>query len=502
MRLPRQNISSVSVGAPVKGWNTRDSLDGMDPEYALKLVNMYPAQGYIRTRRGSIIHCDLNVAEDVETLAELPQTSGTSRLIAACDGTIYDVTTSSPITLETGLLSSRFNTAIINNRLVMCNGVDTPRIFDGSTLAIGTYTGTNLQPKTLIQVCQYRSRLYFVEAGTATVWYGETAAITGELNKIDFSFLLQKGGRIAFVAPWSADTGAGLSDYFVIVSEEGEVLVYEGSDPASVATWELRHRFLLPPPVGGRRGWQNIASDLIIVHKGGVTALGSLLRGGDTKTYATITDVINRSFLEAVESWGNALNWDIQYHPVGQAIYVNIPVYGAAEQFVLNPITGAWARYVGMNATTWSPFEDFVLYGSTLGRIYRADVGDADDSAPIRSEVKFAYNYFGDRGHVKRFTAARPIVRSPAGITFSMAIDCNFNTTEFSSVAIAQNNSAKWGEAIWNEALWDSPKLTSEAWYSLTNYGRSGALSVAVQTQAGGFEMYSANIIFERGDYL
>lgn len=497
-----QRTESVSIPAPVKGWNTRDALDGMKEGYAIKLINMYPALGYVKSRKGSQIHCDLNTAEDIQTIEELPLTSGSSKLVAACDGSIYDVTTSSPVLLESGLLSSRFHCTIISNRLVMCNGLDTPRIYDGSTLAVGTYTGAGLAPKDLVQVCKYKTRLYFVEKSTANIWYGETAAITGELSKIDLSFVLHRGGRVAFVAPWSADTGVGLRDYLVVVSEEGEVLVFAGSDPASVDTWNLENRFFLPAPVAGRRGWQNIGSDLVIIHKGGVTALRSLLSGGDTTSYATISDAINSAFLEATASWGNTDGWDLQYHPTGQIIYVNIPVYGGAEQFVVNPISGAWARYAGMNATCWSPFEDDICFGSTLGRIYKASTGDTDDGTPIRQEIKLAYSYFDDRAHVKRFTAARPIIKSPPGFKFSMTMDCNYSTSEFGSVSIADNNAARWGDALWDSALWESPKLTSESWYSLTNFGRSGSLSMAIVTQSGGFEWYSTHVMYELGGYF
>lgn len=501
MRAPG-TTESTSIPAPVKGWNTRDALDGMPEGYAIKLINMYPALGYVKSRKGSQIHCDLNSAEDIQTLEELPTVSGTSKLIAVCDGSIYDVTTSSPVALESGLLSSTFHCAVISNRLVMCNGVDTPRIYDGTSLAVGTYTGTNLVAKNLVQVCKYKTRLYFVEKSTANIWYGETAAITGELSKIDLSFVLHRGGRIAFVAPWSADTGSGLMDFLIVMSEEGEVLVFAGSDPASVDTWNLENRFFLPAPVAGRRGWQNIGSDLVVIHKGGVTALRSLLSGGDTKGYATISDAINSAFLEATASWGNTDGWDLQYHPTGQIIYVNIPVYGGAEQFVVNPISGSWARYVGMNATCWSPFEDDICYGSTLGRIYKASTGDTDDGAPIRQEIKLAYSYFDNRAQVKRFSAARPIIKSPPGFRFSMTMDCNYNTSEFGTVQIADNGAAKWGDSLWDAALWEAPKLTSEAWYSLTNFGRSGSLSMAIVTQSGGFEWYSTHVMYELGGYF
>lgn len=495
---------SATIPAPTSGWNTRDPLDSMDPLHATKLVNIYPDQGFVRTRKGYQSHCDLNLdGYDIETLAELPLASGTSKVIAACNGRLYDVTTSSPILLESGLTNDRWNTTIIGGRLILCNGSETPRIWDGATVSVGTYTSANtndiLTPSKLAQAIQYKSRLYFVEKDSSNVWFGETATFTGELSKIDFSFVLHRGGRVEFVAPWSNDTGSGLQDFLVVVSSEGEVLVYEGTDPTSAATFGLGHRFFLTPPVQGRRAWINLGSDLLILHKAGVTPLGTLLSSGNNSTYATVTDVINRSFLEATASWGDSEGWCAIYHPTGQALYINIPVLNASEQFVLNPTIGAWTRYIGMHATAWATLEDKLLFGSKNGQIFRADYGDNDNGAAIKSELKTAYNYFRDRAHLKRFTLARPHVRTPAGLKFSMTVDTNFNTSEFSSVRIADNNNAIWGEAVWNQSLWDSPKLSSEDWYSLTNLGRSASLSLAVQTQSGGFEMYAVAMTYEQG---
>jgi len=475
----------------------------MSDIYATKLVNVYPEQGYVRTRKGYAIHCDLEREETIGTIAELPLASGTSKLLAVCGDRIYDATTASPILLESGLQNDTFHTTVIGGRLLMVNGVDAPRVWDGTTLAIATYTSENtndpLTPANLVHVTHYKSRLYFTQKDSCNVWFGETAAITGNLSKIDFSYLLHRGGRIVFCAPWSQDTGSGLADYLAVVTSEGEVLVYEGTDPSTVATWGLAARFFLPQPVEGRRGYINLGSDLLLIHKGGITPLGALLSGGSDSKYAAITDTINRAFLDATASWGGSTGWCAVYHPEGQTLYVNVPVLNAAEQFVLNPSTGAWTRYVGMNASSWSTLEGSVLFGGDYGRIYRADYGDSDGGSLIRSEIKCAYNYFKDRAHTKRFTMARPMVRSPAGLKFSMAIDTNFNPSEFGSIQISDNNAALWGAAVWNEALWDAPKLSSEDWYSLANLGRSASLALAVATQTGGFEMYACNITFEQG---
>ncbi|MGA1023207.1 MAG: hypothetical protein ACO3S8_00715, partial [Aquiluna sp.] len=118
-------------------------------------------------------------------VAELPLVTGVSELVAAAGGTLYDATGSSGVVLESGLLGNKWQTTVINGRMILVNGVDAPRIYDGSTVTIGTYNATypteTLVPSKLVQVCQYKSRLYFVERDSTNVWYGDTATITGNL---------------------------------------------------------------------------------------------------------------------------------------------------------------------------------------------------------------------------------------------------------------------------------------------------------------------------------
>jgi hypothetical protein len=494
---------STSIVAPTGGWNTRDPLDQMQERFAIKLLNLYPEQGSVRTRNGYAQACNLSNTATVETLAELPLASGVSKLVAVCGGKIYEASGTTGVILESGIQDSKFQTTVMNGRLIMCNGIDAPRLYDGTSISVGTYNAFYpndvLVPSKLVQVTQYKSRLYFVEKDSPNVWYGDTAAITGNLSKIDFSFLFHRGGNIAFIAPWSRDTGVGLADYLTIVSSEGEVLVYEGSDPTSAATFGIAARFFMPPPVAGRRGWVNLGSDLLIVHKSGITPLSALLGGGGNARFAAITDAISKSFLDAVTAYGDSQGWCAVYHPTGQSLYVNIPVTGAAEQYVLNPNTGAWGRYVGYNARCWSLLEDKVLFGGAEGRIYRADYGNTDNGTAIRSELKTAFNYFKDRGHIKRFTMARPIIYGPEGLSYTMGIDTNFNTGVSAPVTSSGGASAQWSVSLWDQSLWGGARLNSEDWYSLAALGRCASLSLGVETSTGSFELFTANITYEQG---
>jgi len=497
--------TTATISAPTGGWNTRAPLDQMGPEYAVKMINAFPDDGFVRTRKGFMQHCAITAnTSDVNTLVELPLANGSQKLIACAGTQFYDVTSSSSVALGPTITNSTWQHVLIGNRVLFFNGSDTPQMYDGTTWSQPSFNGQvhTLTPSNLIQACQYKSRLFVVEKNTSYVWNSNTAAFQGQMHRIDYSYLLQRGGTVQFVASWSRDTGVGLTDYFVIVSSEGEVLLYSGSNPEDATNWALAGRFFLPEPVAGRRGYLGLGSDLLIIHKAGITPLSSLLAGGNNSTYASITANINQAFLAAAQDYGGADGWCAAYHSGGKAVYFNIPVPDIAQQFVLNPDRGAWAQYTGMQAKVWSSFQNDIYFGGKNGRVFKAETGTLDNGAPIKSEVHLAYNYFKDRARIKRFTMIRPHVKSAPGETFSIGTDVDFKEAPFTYTTQNTETGYNWNAGLWNQALWSAPKIRGEDVYSLTAFGRCASVSFAFQSTTGPYEFYAAAITFETGGLL
>jgi len=477
----------------------------MAAEYAIKMINAFPDDGFVRTRKGFIQHCAITAnTSDVNTLVELPLSSGNQKLIACAGTQFYDVTSSTSIALGPTITNSTWQHVLIGNRVLFFNGSDTPQMYDGTTWSQPSFNGQvhTLTPSNLIQACQYKSRLFVVEKNTSYVWNSNTAAFQGQMHRIDYSYLLQKGGTVQFVSSWSRDTGVGLTDYFVIVSSEGEILLYSGTDPEDANNWAIAGRFFLPEPIAGRRGYLGLGSDLLIIHKAGITPLSSLLAGGNNSTYASITANINQAFLAAAQDYGGADGWCAAYHSGGKAVYFNIPVPDIAQQFVLNPDRGAWAQYTGMQAKVWASFQDDIYFGSKNGRIYKAETGTLDNGAPIKSEVHLAYNYFKDRARIKRFTMIRPHVKSAIGETFSIGTDVDFKEAPFTYTTQNNETGYNWNVGLWNQALWSAPKIRGEDVYSLTAFGRCASISFAFESTTGTYEFYAAAITYETGGLL
>ena len=78
----------ITIPSPVKGWNTRDSLDDMDPLDAVQLDNWFPDAGGVNVRNGYIPFASGMGGTPVETLVEFNSDSGAdvfeSQLLACC----------------------------------------------------------------------------------------------------------------------------------------------------------------------------------------------------------------------------------------------------------------------------------------------------------------------------------------------------------------------------------------------------------------------------------
>jgi hypothetical protein len=58
----------------------------------------------------------------------------------------------------------------------------------------------------------------------------------GALGMIPLSGAATKGGKLLCGFTWSIDAGDGIDDKCVFVTDQGELLIFTGSDPATAAT--------------------------------------------------------------------------------------------------------------------------------------------------------------------------------------------------------------------------------------------------------------------------
>lgn len=496
---------STSFAAPVGGWNTKDSLDQMPATDAIILKNVFPSTSGVKIRNGFTTQATGLGSAAVQTLIEHNSADGTRKLLAAANGNIYDASTfgGAASSLGSGFTSNRWQTTCFRNNTIFVNGVDTPQKYDGATLGAAAYT-VIATPANLINVCSFSNRLYFIEKNTGKVWYGSVDAITGALTSFDVSSLLERGGYLQWCGSWTTQGADGASAFFVIISSNGEVLLYSGDYPGS-PNWAIVGHYYISNPLSYRCGI-HFGPDVLIMTEMGLVPLSTVLTSDTTQSalgqdQGTIGK-IQTSFREAAGVYKSNFMWQACFYPKGNYMIFNIPIATdtLTEQYVLNVSTGAWCQFTGMNACSWAVANEKLYFGGTDGKVYLADYGANDNNNSIPVDIKTSYQYFGDRESLKRFLMLRPLISGDTATSFSINLDCDFVENQATdSISITGSSGSSWDTATWDTDGWDSSSGAFQNWYSIAGIGRCASIRLKGSYLNAQFQISAFNITYEKG---
>jgi hypothetical protein len=114
---------------------------------------------------------------------------------------------------------------------------------DGSITPSGALPATDTSPQNLLGVMNFKGRAFYWANAALGFWYSAAGAFQGTLSYFPMEFLFQEGGYIKFIFSWSRDNGDGVDDIAAFLSSKGEMLVYQGTDPSNVLSWNMVGRF-------------------------------------------------------------------------------------------------------------------------------------------------------------------------------------------------------------------------------------------------------------------
>ena len=69
----------------------------------------------------------------------------------------------------------------------------------------------------------------FVKRDSLKAYYLPVASIGGAAQDVSLSGVFQRGGKLLLGATWSLDSGDGMDDKCVFVSDRGEAAIYSGA---------------------------------------------------------------------------------------------------------------------------------------------------------------------------------------------------------------------------------------------------------------------------------
>ncbi len=443
---------------PVGGWRADVPVGDMPPNAAFSLVNWFPETGFIRVRNGFAPYSSQFPAS-VETI--IPYSGSSIRLFAAAGANIYEVTGGGGTVSTTGFTNSHVSYSQISTAggkfLTVVNGYDPPQQFDGSAWSAMSATGGPASLSSLSVITTYRERLWFLEKGTTYLWYLPTQSIAGAMNYIDVGADMARGGTLVALGVWTAEVYSGVIEFLVIVTSEGDVLVFQGSNPADSTNWSLLGTFKLSPPLGTDRCIVNIGGDLAIMTNDAVIPISKAIQLDPAASdVAAVTARIAPAWLDIVQNVGvSTPGWQFSVFPRRRMAIVNVPDPAGIYQLVMNTETKAWCQFEGMASTCWAIWENNLYFGTADGYVMQADYGSNDNGAAIVADMVGAWAR-GDGVSQKQPTIVTLDMNFGLGASIFAGANVDYDTTAPTSPANPINpvSAAAWDVAEWDVDTW------------------------------------------------
>jgi len=511
---------TVTLPAPIRGIVENENWAYTKPGSAIVLDNWFPTQKGLKLRGGTERWCTL--PDPVEIVRSgLEYISGAQqRMFAATATRLFDVSFADSPVLQTGIgtiTNGNFSGAQLANTggdwlLAVNDAGDYVRRFNGTiweylnTAFAGVpsrITGPVTAPplvqdgRGLTYVWKYRSRLFFIQGGSMNAWCLPVNAIGGELIHIPLSGAAKRGGSLLFGASWSIDAGDGIDDKCVFVTDQGEALIFTGTDPTSVTNWRQEGRYDISRPLG-KNGHQQLGGDVLIITVDGIVPLSAAIQKDvSALSLAAITYNIEPMWMREFRT-KDTHPWSLAKWDEGDALFVNFPggkKYSTKTVGVSNLHTGAWGRYVGWDAMCFMRLRGSMFFGTQDGTIMQVEstgFDDAhwDDIAGRYTGTTYACTMVGGwemfqvpPNQVTWFQARAAFfssAREPFEPQLAATTDYEFRIPPPPNAGPDPGLLEVWDQGLWDQARWDQPSagvspVKNTMWVSIGESGFSHA---------------------------
>jgi hypothetical protein len=510
-------VRDKSIPAPIGGLNARDSVAEMPETDALILDNAFPSPTDVKSRNGYTLHNNKPTGK-VETLMAYNSGSDSKLFSVDDDNDVRDVTSTgtggTPVAVTVS--NGRFqyiNMATPGGQFLMAvNGEDKLIGYDGANWwqdGDGAHDITGVDTADLIHITTFKSRVWFTKKTSTKAYYLGLNSIAGAAVEFDIGSLLHLGGYLMGIFTWTINDSSGTQEYLVFVSSEGEVLVYQGYDPAFTSTFALAGRFRIGRPVG-RRFFAKVGSDMVLLTADGAVPLSKSLLSDRSAIQEAISNKIVNLITADVQSYSNNFGWQVILYPTGNKIIINVPQYENTRtyQYVMNTITNAWCTFGYISsASAWTSFcyeilQDKIYFGGSAG-VYQCDVGSSDNGANIITTIKPAFSYFGLRVRQKIFSMIKPYFLAPGRLSASVGINVDFSDANpTSSVPINTGlGGSPWDTSPWDTSPWSQTGRLTNNWQSVSGIGVAGTTKIVISAKQQ-VSLQAIDYMYTPGGYI
>jgi len=495
--------STKTFPAPTGGWQTNKNLAMDGPMTARLLDNWFPTRTGIRCRGGSTKHATVHASNPVVTM--WTYVGANEQLFAATADSIFEITSPAdpnvaPTADITSQTSGYYSTQMFSTAggifQYVVNGADLAQLYDGSAwtqiTGVSTPAITGVTTSTLSAVWAHQNRLWFVQNGTMKAWYLPVDSVGGAAVSFLLSGVFRRGGVLLFGTTWSLDTGDGMDDKAVFVTDRGEVAVYSGTDPSSASTWGLEGVYYLGGDMMGKNAFFHIGGEPYFLTAHGIVPLSEAMRRDVSQLELGNLTLPIEDEWQAQTQLRNTSPWHCVTWPWAEMLIIGMPQVAPNDDpycYASNLTTGAWARFTNWDVNSVAAYSYFGYFGTSDGKVYQMDIGGSDGGTPYTCALAMHFDHLDAPNATKTLRQARALFKTGNVVLprLSASVDYKVNMPTAPSSPANFSVGDVWDSGIWDTAIWDDTTLNTDTettyWQSI---GKTGfAHSIQLQLTWG-----------------
>lgn len=487
---PQASAQTVQVPAPVGGLNTVVSGLSLPPADCVQAYNLVAAENGLRVRMGEQEHYTGLTGTDDALVRSIHAFKGSDqvRLFSNTSSGIWNTSDTgdggSPLfTFASASGNAGYGvscTVVTDGGHFLLyadeeNGLHRYSEVGGTWAAVSSGTGPGeidgIDPADVVFVTTFKGRVWMVENGTGSAWYLPVGQVAGTASEFPMGTLFRHGGVLLSLFSWTYDGGSGIDDSLVARSTGGDVLVYQGTDPADPDAFGLRGVWYAGPPPAGRDNASNFGGDMLVLSRQGLVPMSKLVVGipdarADSLT-AKVANLVNVLMTER----GDYRGWQIVQHPEDATLLLLCPQGVGAEEVQLaqSIASKGWFLHRGLRMTCAVAYDGRLYYGTPDGRVCvntgyvdGVTLDDPSAYAPIQWSLITAFTDFGVPVQ-KQVGIIRPLILSDGvAPSFSAEARYRYDQTELGPVPLVAATAGGWDSAVWDEAVWGGGSLPTQ----------------------------------------
>jgi len=520
---------------PLEGLNYQVSLLTAPPTAALLLDNMVPVSDGLEIRGGwrDWIPEASRFANEVRTIIPFTaQVAANSRLFcstADAVGLVYNVSTlnAAPVLSLTPSTASatpgewyytNFNTPGGSFLCMVSKGAGYYYYSAAGGWVEPTLTfpvGDTTTAKDFTFCWTWKNRLWFLKHNSAVAYYLPISSISGALQSFDLSIQLVHGGSLTFALNWTYDSGRGIDDGLIFASTEGDVIVYQGTDPASITTFSLQGTWYVGRFPMGRRCFVSLGGDVLLLTEYGITKMSDLVSGRLQGAALGNTEdpyyKLNPKLGGFVAKYLDSKYWFLTSYPTDSLMIIGAPYVdantGQSLSFLLSVIPKAWATISQMDLLSGDLYYGKYMFGTRDGNVCQGFYGFKDGvssdgldlGAEITARIQTPFNDLGYNTLNKRLLRMKLYGLTDGMLAATVKWVPEYDLlTQLSTIGAPSADSSLWDVAVWDAAKWAAAQFPVRRWIGIAGFGKKLSLLMAVRGQ--GYVLLSDyEILYETG---